>query len=295
MVLIKSKIWLIVTIAVAVFGGLLSLPSLLPKSQQTVITGRVLSAKTKAPISDVMVSVESIISEQKSHGSFVRTDNDGRFVADAVGDKVMIRAWKPGYLMNGMDSDRASVRFGQPIIVELRKIEYPNLAIVHDDYLRVKSDLAYSLARGELVEKTSPDADITISLNPDDNTNRSVIIESLGDGGIIFQSTNTLSFATALEAPPSGYLGRAVKEFLPHSSEGWFLFVRARDGRHYAKLELGISTILQPDGAFYVSLDQATRFACNYQPDGSRNLGGNPTKNSFPFSKFGFDADSLNR
>jgi hypothetical protein len=293
----KSKRWLTVTIALGLFGGLVSLSVLVSKSQQTLIKGRVVSAETKAPISDVMVSVESIISEEKSHGSFVRTDSDGRFVAEVQGDNVIVRAWKPKYLMNGLDIESAiSTLSSQPINIELREIEYPNLATVHDDYLRVKSNLGYSLARGELVEQTSPEADITINLNPDDNAKASVVIESLGEGGVIYQAeTETLNSVTALEAPAGGYQRQVVKKFLPHSSEGWFLFVRARDGKHYAKLVLGITTILQPDGTFYVSLDQATRFACNYQPDGSRNLGGNPTKNSFPFSEFGFDANSLNR
>lgn len=292
----KSKRWLILATALALVVAGISLRSLLSKAQRTFVTGRVVSAKTKAPVPDVMVAVESILSEVETQGSFVRTDGNGQFVAEIQGDYVVVRAWKPMYLLNGLTTkDASSTLITTPITIELKEIEYPNLAVAHDDVYTAKSGAAYSLAQGKLVERNSDEADITITLNPEDKTKRSVIIESQGDGGMIYQrETETYTFAAALEAPADGYQRRVVKQFVPHASEGWFLFVRARDGKHYAKLGLGINEVLQPDGSFYVTFDVPTTFSCNYQPDGSRNLASNPTKNSFPFSQFGFDPNSLN-
>lgn len=292
----KSKRWLILATALVLVGAGISLRSLLSKAQRTLVTGRVVSAKTKAPVPDVMVAVESILSEMETYGSYVRTDGNGQFIAEIQGDYVVVSAWKPMYLMNGLTTkDAYSTLITTPITIELQEIEYPNLAIVHDDIYTANSGAAYSLAQGKLVDRNSAEADITITLNPEDKTQRSVIIESQGDGGLIYQrETETYIFATALEAPADGYHRRVVEHFLPHASEGWFLFVRARDGKHYAKLALGITEILQPDGSFYVSLEELTKFRCDYQPDGSRNLASNPTKYSFPFSEFGFDPNSLN-
>jgi hypothetical protein len=292
----KSKRWLILATALALVVAGISLRSLLSKAQRTFVTGRVVSAKTKAPVPDVMVAVESILSEVETHGSFVRTDGNGQFVAEIQGDYVVVRAWKPMYLMKGLTTkDASSTLMTTPITIELQEIEYPNLAVAHADAYTAKSGAAYSLAQGKLVERNSDEADITITLNPEDQTKRSVIIESQGDGGLIYQSeTEAYIFATALEAPADGYQRRVVKHFVPQASEGWFLFVRARDGKHYAKLGLGINEVLQPDGSFYVSFDGPITFSCNYQPDGSRNLASNPTKYSFPFSQFGFDPNSLN-
>src|SRR6185295_18655080 len=139
---------------------------------------------------------------------------------------------------------------------------------------------------------SSADADITISLNPADNT--SVIIESLGDGGIMFQpETETMTFGAASEAPVAGYQKRVVRQLWP--AQGGFFFVLARDGKHYAKLALGVSVGDKLDGSGpHIILDESVSFYCDYQPDGSRVLDSNPTKYSFPFFAFGIDADSLN-
>lgn len=284
--------WSILTIALVMVGGLLSLPILLSRSQQSVISGRVVSAQTKTPISGVMVAVDSAMSDDTSHGSYVRTDNDGKFVAEIQGDNVWIKAWKPGYRMSGLDSNDAATLSRQALTIEIHELQHSNLATARSDTYTIKSGTGYSLRRGEVVDTDSPDADIIISLNPDDKT--SVSIESRGDGGVMFQpETETLNYSAASEAPVAGYQKRVVRRFWP--SQGGFLFILARDGKHYAKLALGVDVVTEPGGGAHVTLDLPVSFFSNYQPDGSRSLDSNPTKSSFPFSKFGIDPNSLNR
>jgi len=283
---------LVLAAVLGLAGVILLLSSLFLTTRPAHITGYVISAKTKEPISDAMVAVESNVPyEDEAFGSYVRTDREGKFAAETKGSKIAIRVWKPGYAMNGIFLNYSFTLSEHQTTIELRQLEHTNLVAVHDDFFDLRAGAGFSFVLGQVVDGSSSDADLVIDRDSADKT--SIMVESQGEGGVIFQPSNdSINFANAREAPPSGYQKRVSLQFSSSKPIPGFLFVRARDGKRYAKLTFGISTITGPEGA-RLSFDDPSRFTWAYQPDGSRILETGPTKNSFPFSAFGIDEKSI--
>lgn len=286
--------WLKLVSAVGVTGALFLLAALFFVFRPVTISGRIISADTKTPLSDVLVAVESGTNyEDSTLGSYVRSDKDGRFTATAKGMWVSIRAWKYGYAMNGINYGYAFPHIGRESVIELRKMTETNWLPAHDTLFKFKPGDGFSFALGKVVDGNSPDADVVISQNKTSAT--IVFIEARGEGGIILQPINDeVNFPNSPEAPLTGYEKSALYDRSDSQSEGKFYFVRTQDGKHYAKFWLNIDLVMQPSGDAYLDFDMNTRMQWVYQPDGTRNLEVAPSKEmAFPFYKFGLKSESL--
>lgn len=143
---------------IVVSAGLLVALAFFAKEKSASVSGQVVSAGTKTPISNALVAVESTgFREDKAYGSYVRTDQNGRFVANTRGNKISIRVWKKGYAMNGVDT----VQVGEEFTIELRELGLSPLP-VNDDVYDLKPPAGFSFRLGEIVEATSNDADFVI-------------------------------------------------------------------------------------------------------------------------------------
>lgn len=288
--------WLKLVGAVGVAGALLLLAVLFFVFRPVTISGRIISADTKTPLSDVLVAVESGTNyEDSALGSYVRSDKDGRFTAKAKGTWVSIRAWKYGYAMNGINYGYAFPLVGRESVIELRKMTETNWLSAHDKFFKLKPGDGFSFASGKVVDANSPDADVVISQNKVSAT--SVLIEARGEGGVILQPVNDeVNFPNSPEAPLTGYEKSALYDRSDSQSEGEFYFVRTHDGKHYAKFWVNIDLVMQPSGETYLAFDMDTRMQWVYQPDGTRNLEVAPSEEmSFPLYKFGEAQESLTR
>jgi hypothetical protein len=274
-----SLTWILV--AVSLLAALTMAVAWLKKPSQ--FHGRILSSQTQQPIRDALVAVESMIPfSDENFGCYVRTDQEGRFVAEVKGEKVSIRAWKQGYVMNGVDTEVDNK--SQPnVTIELRPVEATNTVTSRDGSFRIKFGDGFSLSEGRVVEQPSH-ADLIIRKGPNPLT---VLIEAPGNGGVIFQpDTADLSFPDSPLAPQSGYEKRVVLDFSPDNQTSGFLFVRTSDGSHYAKVAIGISSVTEVGKADKLDMDEV-RFTWAYQPDGSRTLELDATKNEFfPEARF---------
>lgn len=288
----KKRFSLLVLVGIASFAGGLFLLSLMAFSSRTMtISGKVISASTKMPLSDVMVAVESGNQYgDESFGSYVKTDQNGNFTAKTTPAWVSISAWKPGYAVNGLSFQSALALLGRETILELKeKAPQPSLT-VHDNFYALKPDNGFSIRLGRVVTDGSADADFVITENPNDKS--TAFIETQGAGGVIFQPfSNKLNFSNATEAPMTGYSNRAV---IDHSQAGVY-FLRTRDGNHYAKFVLNVSLVMSPDSSSYLDFEQRTRMVWVYQPDGTRNLERDSKGILFPCYKFGVDCETANQ
>lgn len=288
--------WLKLVSVVVVVGTLLFLAALFLVFRPVTIAGRIISADTKTPLSDVLVAVESgtNVGDDNTLGSYVRSDKDGRFIAKAKGTWVSIRAWKYGYAMNGVNYGYAFPLIGRESVIELRKMTETNWLPAHDKFFKLKPGDGFSFALDEVVDGNSPDADVVISQNKVSAT--SVLIEARGEGGVILQSINNeVNFPNSPEAPLTGYEKSALYDRSDSQSEGEFYFVRTHDGKHYAKLWLNISLVMTASGSTYLDFDMDTRMQWVYQPDGTRNLEVAPSEEmSFPLYKFDLETEAPN-
>lgn len=280
--------WIKFIVPVALVGGLLSFAVLFVGSRTVTISGKVVSANTKMPISDAMVAVESGMSnEETGLGSYVRTDSEGRFVANARG-RVLLSAWKLGYALRSLSGSDVSAAKERDIIIELRELRPTGSVAEQDAFYKLKSGHGFSFSPGELVSATRTDADIVLVQNAEDPI--SSRLETQGEGGIIFQPfDDTVDFYNTPEAPSAGYQKQA---YINRSQPGLY-FVRTRDGKHYAKFRLLVDLVYPPQGLPYLDFESA-RLLWAYQPDGTRNLEVTPSKNfPFPVEKFGLKRESL--
>lgn len=280
--------WIEYILVAGLVGGVLFLAAQFVQSRTVTISGKVISANTKMPISDVMVAVESgMPDEETGFGSYVKTDGGGKFAAKAKG-KVSISVWKPGYAMHGTYAGYAFTLLDREIIIEIRELTPTNWITEHDAFYKLKPSHGFSFSLGQVVNGSNPDVDILVVQNADDLS--TAIIEAQGEGRIIFQPfDDKVDFYNSPEAPSTGY----QKQTPINLSQPGLYFVRTRDGKHYAKFRLLVDLVHPPSGPSYLDLETA-RLLWAYQPDGTRNLEVKPGKDlPFPLGKFGIKRESL--
>jgi hypothetical protein len=271
-----------VLFGIAAAGVVLGILFLFATSREAGVSGRMISSDTKKPISDVMVAVQSVVPfREKGMGRFVRTDADGKFVANAKGE-VVITAWKPGYGMNGISAGYAVGILSREIVVELRPMTATNWVSEHWSEEGFGPGDGFSFQSGKIVSVDSPDADIVLTQDAVGTR----YIDARRDGGVIFQHYGAgIDFQNTPEAPPAEYSKRLA---IP-GDVGAF-YVRAQDGNHYAKVRFFSGLKQTPNGIdhSYLWLQWA------YQPDGTRNLEVKPGKDlPFPVEEFGLSRESL--
>lgn len=270
-------------------GGLVYFGVLFVSSRTVTISGRVVSANTNLPISDAMVAVESgMPNEEMGLGSYVSTDSEGRFVAKARG-RALIAAWKPGYALRSLSGRDVSAARDRDITIELRELTPTGSVPEHDEFYKLKTGHGLCFSSGEVVSLKT-DADIVLVLNTQEPN--SAILETQGDGGIVFQPfDDTTDFYNTPQAPSAGYQQQSS---INRAQPGLY-FVRTRDGKHYAKFRLLVDIVYPPEGLPYLDFESA-RLLWAYQSNGTRNLEITPSKNfPFPIEKFGLKRESLPR
>jgi hypothetical protein len=254
-------------------------------------SGRVVSRNTGAPVPDALVAIESdigypildlFLGDRPAFASYVRTDQDGRFVAEAKGSWVSVRAWKSGYAMAGVLYGSAFSRRGRENAIQMRELSRTNLVPEHDGFHSFAPGTGFSFSQGTIVPGDSPHADFVI--RQDQNEKTTAYIEAQGDGGLIFQPFNDeVDFYNSPEAPATGYERRVEV----NQSDMGLYFLRTRDGSRYAKFRFMVSISVPPEGAAYLALE-STRLIWAHQPDGTRNLEIEPGREiPFPFHMFG--------
>ena len=265
--------------------ALRNLFSSLVQPRPAELSGVVLAAGTKAPIEGALVAVESSNpNADKTSGSYVRTDAQGRFKAAVAGTSVSVSAWKQGYAMSGRIIRDSAAPDG--VTIELREMTPTNWVPNRDAFYDLKPGAGFSFSLGKVVGGDSPEADVVISQKAGDVA--AAIIEARGDGGIIFQPYDGgTDFYNSPEAPQGGY--KTLERFDPshNPSEDGLYFVRTRDGKHYAKFRLGVNVVKSPSGDMHLDFEHGARLMWAYQPDGTRNLELIPDEGvPFPFYKF---------
>lgn len=272
---------LIVTALLLVFA--ISLGTLLINAQ-VVISGKVVSSRDRVPVKGALVSLEGVIDfEEVGTHDYVRTDENGRFTAKAWGI-VVLRAWKNGYAMRDIQLGKARDLVGQEISIELRELQSFNSVPIAVNREGMRIGEGFSFDSGKVVDGDSSEADIRISVS---KTETERFLEAVGDGGVYFQAFSVGNdFYNTPEAPREGYSKKAQ---IISDTPGIF-YVRARDGKHYAKVYLirGVKPTAQGEDhtAYWL------RWA--YQPDGTRNLEiAINEEYNFPFEKFGLLRDAL--
>ncbi len=139
--------------------GLLLLAAVYVLSSSVSITGKVISANTKTPISGALVAVESDDPfNENGFGSYVKTDQDGKFEAKAKGKWIRITVWGKGYAVNEVSYGYAIGRVGQETIIELREVNTAKQLPIKDAFydLPLQGGFSFSLAR--VVEGNNADA-----------------------------------------------------------------------------------------------------------------------------------------
>lgn len=249
-------------------------------------SGQVVSRSTGAPVAGALVAVESdqafSLADTPACSSYVKTDKDGRFAAQAKGSWVSVRVWKPGYAMADVSYGSALSRRWRDNVVAMREMSQTNWVQEHDGFYPFAPGSGFSFAQGRAVLGDSPAADIVITQARDER--RAAYIEAQGGGGVIFQPfIGGIDFYNSPEAPAAGY----EKRVKVNISEMGLYYLRTRDGSHYAKFRLMTPVAMPPEGPEYLALEE-TRLIWAYQPDGTRHFEvvagrGMP----FPFHKFG--------
>ena len=277
-----------IIVLVAAAGGVIGLLFMVFASPAVHISGKVVSQDAKRPIGDVMVMVESIppLHDEKGFHSFVRTDQNGNFVAEAmISADVVVSAWKPGYAIKRIFAGKALTLLHHDTVIELREMTATNWVPEHEDREGFGPGSAFSFKLGRIVDADSPAADLVLirrSENPG-----GVYIEARANGGIAFEQIGTgVDFYNTPEGPLAGYsLGLPFNPDQPG-----VYYVRTRDGGHYAKVRLltGFKQTATGSDHSYFWLQWA------YQPDGTRDLEIRPSREfPFPVEKFGFRRESL--
>jgi len=265
-------------IAPIVCAGVLGL--LLVIVQPVHLSGKVISAKTKMPVSDALVAVESgNPNDEIGMGDYVKTDSNGQFTAQAKGE-AGARAWKSGYAMASVALGSVRNWWRKEIVIELRELTADNLISEYYPYQGFGIGDGFSFLLGKVVSADSPAADIKLASTANTNV---ITLEALGAGGIVFQPyAQGTDFYNTPEAPETGY----ARQWRIDSKQIGLYYVRTRDGRHFAKVRLVLAAT-DPNKITYWP-----QWA--YQPDGTRHLEIAVGKEyQFPFEKFGLQRESL--
>ncbi|MEP7272752.1 MAG: hypothetical protein ABI882_14720 [Acidobacteriota bacterium] len=242
------------------------------------VTGKVMSTRTKMPISDVLLFIDSSYpTAYTGVENYLRTDSSGQFTARAEGN-IMAAAWKAGYAVAVYELGSTMKWWRRDIIIELRELAPGHLVVENHFREDFGNGNGFSFRLGGVVSVHNPDADIRLSIDAKSNV---AVLEALGEGGIIFQpEARGIDFYNTPEAPDAGY----VKQWRIDPKTLGHYFIRTRDGKHFAKLRL--VRVPTPHITYW------PHFA--YQSDGSRNLEiAVGTDYPFPFEQFGLKRESL--
>jgi hypothetical protein len=278
--------WLIISLVAGVPFITVGVAAIYYLFLPVTFSGRVISRSTGAPVAEALVAVESdqafSLTDMTAFGSYVKTDKDGKFEAEAKGSWVSVRVWKPGYAMAGVLYGPALARRWRDNVVAMREMSQTNWVQEHDGFYPFAPGSGFSFAQGRVVQGDGPAADIVITEDRDVRT--AAYIEAQGGGGVIFQPfIGGIDFYNSPEAPAAGY----EKRVKVNTSEMGLYYLRTRDGSRYAKFRFMTPIAMPPEGPEYLALEE-TRLIWAYQPDGTRHLEvvagrGMP----FPFHKFG--------
>jgi hypothetical protein len=274
-----KKFLLIIVVSSIIAGGAMWLTQA-SYLRTVVMHGKVVSATTHQPVSEVFVAVESVLPyawEGTGLGRYVQTDMEGRFSAEVKGD-ISIRAWREGYALADEAIGSSRDLPATPVNIEIRELESSDL--VPEYILREGFTVGdgFSLRLGKIVSGDSQEADFRLI----SESNGERIVQALGKGGVLYQTySRGVDFYNTPEAPSSGYLKQVQLE---PDSMGLF-YVITRDGEHYGKIRL-IAGGLKQTSQGSDSRAYWPQFA--YQPNGTRNLEIAVCKDYiFPFEKFG--------
>lgn len=276
----KYRIICLKAAVISVFAaGSLYLVSHYCPSRPTVISGQIVTADTNVPLSNVFVAVESVTHDERGFGDYVKTDGNGKFQAEIRGRQVSIKAWKPGYAMNGViiGTDVAA----PPVIIDLRKLASTNLVEEQSGFYDLMPSHGFSFRLGTVLDRNSSETDVVFVQSPNDKS--MIFVEAQGKGGIIAQTiSESLDYYNTPEAPQAGYEKRVKID----TRQAGLYFVRTGEGEHYAKFMLIINTVILPNGSKTLDV-KGSRLIWSYQPDGTRNLEVKPSRlMPFPFHKF---------
>src|SRR5215470_8533968 len=200
----------------------------------TTISGKVVSAKTGQPVPDALVVVESVLPyfwEGPGLGKYVKTEDNGRFTAEAKGE-VVIRAWKFGFAMADMSIGSGWKFAGKEVVIDIRELASSNTVPeqTHEDVMDVGDGFSFKL--GKILSEDDPEADFRLAT---DQRSGKVLVEALGEGGLVYQEySERIDFYNTPEAPIQGYSKQSAANL---GSIGVFYAI-ARDGKHYAKVRL---------------------------------------------------------
>jgi hypothetical protein len=279
--------WMKIGGAVVLSGGVLIFAGIFLFSRTLTLSGKVISAETKMPVEGALVYVHSGAPyEEDGLNTYARSDGNGSFTVAARGD-VLLRAWKPGYALRGVNLGNAPALSRREIIIELRELTHTNLVTEHQGFYHFKPGDGFSFKLAKVVPGDSVDADIVLAQDLADRT--TAYLQVGGEGGITFQPwNNETDFDNSPEAPPAGYEQSNLVQ-----PERGIHFVRTRDGKHYAKFMLLVDLTHPPSGSPYLDLEYS-QLIWAYQPDGTRSLDIAPGKNlSFPVEEFGLKREAL--
>jgi hypothetical protein len=252
----------------------------------TMISGKVVSAKTGQPAPDALVVVESLSPlpwDGPGLGKYVKTDDNGRFSAEVKGE-VRIRVWKSGFAMAGMGGSGWQLA-GKELLINIRELASGNAVPEQSQYKDMNVGDGFSFVLGKIVSGEDQNADFRLVK---DQKSGKVLIEALGEGGFVYQEYGSgVDFYNTPEAPISGYFKQSPVDM---DSMGIF-YATTRDGKHYAKVRLITPAFKLADTSNNFTV-HAVQWA--YQPDGTRNLEiAVGKKYLFPFERFGLNRDSL--
>jgi hypothetical protein len=253
----------------------------------TMISGKVVSAKTGQPVPDALVVVESVLPypwDGPGLGKYVKTDDNGRFAAEVKGE-VVIRVWKAGFAMADVGLGSGWELAGREFVIDIRELASSNTVPEqnHKDVMDTGDGFSFKL--GKILSGDDQEADFRLVK---DQKSGKVLVEALGEGGLVYQEYGKeIDFYNTPEAPISGYSRQLPADT---GSMGIF-YALARDGKHYAKVRLR-SGGPRRTGKFSDLSAYFIQWA--YQPDGTRNLEISVGKEyMFPFERFGLKRDSL--
>lgn len=225
--------------------------------------GQVVDRVTREPVPGAQVTMRSRVSQfpnpPMGRAVGVATDGEGRYRFEKVeGDFEFLSAWAPSYYPNA-DYDKDSEG-----IVALTPVPKDALPIRKG---RITADaegpaMGFCFHTGAPAPPEESDIILTSVGSPVSGALR---VQATGDGGIMpfigpASPERSFEFHQVLEAPEAGY--QAAVEI---SAKTRFLFVRCREGYHYARVYLGDRT-MNSAGQIEVF------FGYCVQPDGSRYL-----------------------
>ena len=260
---------------------------------QTEMVGKVVSAETGTPLEGAMIAVTYAGTfESQESVARVTTDSHGEFVAKVHGSVIDVRAWKPGFTLNGLDRvDNRALLEGRGLVIRLESIG-DNAVEEHRLYGEWAVGQSFSLSEGTTQSGTGLRSDIILRAEGED-----VFLEAIGSGGLlaIDQPSSrgdgpAFTYYNSNEAPLSGYVSRLPVDL--DSAQEILAYVRTSDGKHFGKIRAWPSAVVGESGRFTAGL--AVWYA--YQGAEIRYLGVRPGHLfMFPLDGFGIRREAPTR